>query len=323
MSKPTWPDWVKIVKQNAREKENESERKELLQLYEVFQTRQIADLDMLHRYANYYVALLMALIAALILGLKEMHEYPVAGLFTILLVLPFVLSQQAKLMAFRFYRRYNEGRARLTKIEYLLGMHGQMKHADSPNPDYTLWEHDEAFVLDRYHDEIKKSSAQYSSDFIHRRSRVRRYWKRSETKEEARAIGREVPYSARRTVTRTLSILWSLFTRWVRFFCKRGKHHTTGNSTPAYGIGYIIQTTFAVFSALFVIAVIALPIGLWFVPDTSWHVQRLNVVYALFALTLMCCYMDWYARTLSQMEGETPEPGRKANSSPSAHAETA
>jgi len=139
---------------------------DLLQLYKLFQDRQIADLDMLHKYANYYVAALLAMLAALAIGLTRAYDTPVAGALIALPVVSFMLSQQGKLMAFRFYRRYNEGRVRLTKIEYLLGLLGPIASKEVPQND--LWPKDKGFLSERYRIEADKEPC--SIGFVHRRS---------------------------------------------------------------------------------------------------------------------------------------------------------
>ena len=94
---------------------------DLLRLYEVYQQRQMGDLDMHFRFAYYYSAALTALITGFVLGFVHLHVEPEAGFMAFVPLLVILLVHQGKLTTFRFYRRYTEGRVRLTKIEYLLG----------------------------------------------------------------------------------------------------------------------------------------------------------------------------------------------------------
>lgn len=235
-------EWVDGDKQDV------PSRDELLQLYGLFQTRQIADLDMLHKYANYYVAALLAMLAALVLGATRGYEMPVAGALVVLPVVSLMLSQQGKLMAFRFYRRYNEGRMRLTKIEYLLGLHGPV--VSSRPPPHDLWPEDRGFLLGRYKKEAEKESS--SDDFIDRRSRVR-------------FLG-------------------------------------------GYGAGYIVQMTFSVFSCLFALVIVGLPIAL-LRTEMSTTCKWTNVIFSLVGLAIVEMYMVWYRRTLKRMQAEGREKG--------------
>lgn len=147
--------------------EDSPSREELITLYGLFQSRQIADLDMLHKYVNYYIAALLAMLAAFVLGLTKGYDTKVAGALVVLPTFSFILCLQGKLMAFRFYRRYNEGRVRLNKIEYLLGLHAPVTCLSLPK--WELWSDDKGFIIGRYRDEMSKESS--SRDFIWRRSR--------------------------------------------------------------------------------------------------------------------------------------------------------
>jgi len=149
--------------------EDHPSRNELLKLYELFQDRQIADLDMLHKYANYYVAALLAMLAALAVASPRGYNTSFAGTLIALPMVSIMLAQQGKLMAYRFYRRYNEGRVRLSKIEYILGLQGCISCKEIPQSD--LWPKDDGFLLARYRRETQKED--FSPAFVHRRSKIR------------------------------------------------------------------------------------------------------------------------------------------------------
>lgn len=272
-------------------------RGELIKLYDVFQVRQIADLDMVHRYANYYVAVLLAILTAFVLGLTRADFAPVAGLLVILPVLSFMLSQQGKLMAFRFYRRYNEGRMRLTKIEYLLGLHGHVKSSRSIERDYPLWSDDKAFVLGRYINEAKRESS--SCRFVQRRSYVPRFWQVPGSTEKQ-------PFGVWRMLTGMGSRFWEILSKSVEE-SQESSGESTETAESGYGAGYIIHTTFTFFSMLSVMVVIALPIGLCFVHKLALEVKACNFLYSALALGVLWFYIRWYSRTLYRMERETPD----------------
>ena len=149
--------------------EDHLKRTELLKLYELFQNRQIADLDMLYRYANYYVAVLLALFTALILALPKAYNTSFAGTLIFLPMVSNMFALQGKLMSYRFYRRYNEGRVRLSKIECILGLQGPI--SCNKMPETVFWPDDDAFLLGRYREEnlIDK----LSTKFVNRRSKIK------------------------------------------------------------------------------------------------------------------------------------------------------
>lgn len=235
--------------------EDRPTKDELLQLYKLFQDRQIADLDMLHRYANYYVAALLAMLAALAIGITQGYATPVAGALVALPVVSFILAQQGKLMSFRFYRRFNEGRVRLSKIEYLLGLQGPISCKDLPRHD--LWPHDEGFLLGRYRREAEKEPT--STAFVRRRSEIK----------------------------------------------LRG----------GYGAGHIIQMSFSVFTGLFALALIGLPLGLLFA-STSRTCKTVNIVLSLTALLVAAVHTVWYWRVRDRMLRETSDDPSSQQSLP-------
>jgi len=287
------PGWIEEVSRDDR-----PDRKELAKLYEVFQTRQIADLDMLHRYANYYVAVLLAMLTAFALGLTRGHSVPVPGFLVVLPVVSFMLSQQGKLMAFRFYRRYNEGRMRLTKIEYLLGLHGRIEVSKPFQPPYALWREDQAFVLGRYIHDVKRESS--SREFVKRRSRVPRSW-------EPRGTDEGRPFTVRDAVKGTCFRLRRVVTNAAGTKSSQKPHEGgTCDHEAGYGVGYIVQTTFTVFSALFVGAIILPAIGL-LLSEATLLVKVTNFFYTGIGLAFVCGYMHWYSQTLARMERETPD----------------
>jgi hypothetical protein len=154
------------------------DKQELLQLYGTYQTRQLADLDMQFRFNNHYVSLIVVLLTAFAIGLAKFSEksvagQPVAAFLVAFPLLGILLAYHGKLASFRFYRRYTEGRTRLTKIEYLLGLDGPVsKPADHPftpsSARKILWPEDVQFLPKRYFNQSVAYTA--SSGFIERRS---------------------------------------------------------------------------------------------------------------------------------------------------------
>ncbi len=126
---------------------------DFLQLYKLYQDRQICDLDQHFRFANYYVAILIALQTAFFIGLTSAYDKPVAVVLSLIPVLSLLLVHQGKLATLRFYRRYTEGRVRLTKIEHLLGLHGPVflrGQTEKNSAAEELWPCDRRFLPERY-----------------------------------------------------------------------------------------------------------------------------------------------------------------------------
>lgn len=261
---------------------------------------------MVHRYANYYIAALLAMVTAFIIGLSSIYDTLGAGLLVIIPIVSFMLSQQGKLMTFRFYRRYTEGRVRLTKIEYLLGLHGPIKWSGSVEHEYAPWPDDQGFVLGRYVNEAHYESA--SCEFIQRRSWVPRCWQLSPSDEDK-------PFRIIDLISGTACWLRELLqTSRPTNDAQSPSDALTTQSQGGYGAGYIIHTTLTVFSGLSVIAIVGLPLGLLIV-HTSVMIKLLNFVYSALGLFTIWVYMRWYSSTLSKMERETPLSSDKNNAS--------
>jgi hypothetical protein len=251
------------------------DNRDLLEWYKIFQSRQIADLDMLHRYANYYVAALLAMLGALGLLVSRVFGESVSCSLVFLSVAAVVVAHQGKLMAFRFYRRYNEGRMRLSKIEYLLGLHDVVHVPSDHLRGAAPWPQDPSFLIGRY---VAENQRETRSDvFIWRRSRVLPSWARS--------------------------------SRYRSTLRKRG----VDRKERPYGAGSIIQSTLTAFGILFMIITVGLPIALAVSPPSEQTVI-VNAVCALPAILLMLLYLQWYRRRLEQMEMETFQPIEPANS---------
>lgn len=161
----TQVDWI------GQEVNEGLKRNELLELYRVYQERQMGDLDMHFRFANYYAAALTALVTAFVLGFVHLRKEPEAGFMAFVPLLVILLVHQGKLTTFRFYRRYTEGRVRLTKIEYLLGLCGRIDVEKLPagiEAQKKLWPDDCEFLPHRYLAQSLPFSS--SSEFIHERA---------------------------------------------------------------------------------------------------------------------------------------------------------
>ena len=133
------------------------ERCFLLDMYKAYQDRQIGDFRLLFSYTNFYAAALLALLTAFVVALVKATEETLVSLLTLLPLAAHVLIWNGRITAWRFYRRYLEGRVRLTKIEYALGLDRELPVAGFQNREEDLlWPDDSSFLPARYFSQARE-----------------------------------------------------------------------------------------------------------------------------------------------------------------------
>ena len=159
----TLPNWM-------REKQSQDalDAKLLLEMYRLYQDRQLWDLRLLYNYTNFYAAGLSALLTAFVVAFIKSREDELVGLLTLLPLGALLLAYNGRITAWRFYRRYTEGRVRLTKIEYALDLDGSLPVGPVDKEDPLLWAKESNFLPVRYFDEGK--AFETSVEFTHKRS---------------------------------------------------------------------------------------------------------------------------------------------------------
>lgn len=121
----------------------------LLKLYEIHSEDQISHLDSHYKYRNYYTTILAGLLAIFVGGMLQFYKQPFAPALLVILFCIAVLSEFGKRTIDRYYRRFLESIAILSKIENLLGIDDSIK---TENSEFTkvLWSNDKQLIPDRW-----------------------------------------------------------------------------------------------------------------------------------------------------------------------------
>ena len=115
------PAWIREIEPEDGEVPHDT-----CELYKVFQDRQLWHLRLLCTYTNFHIGALSGLVTVFILGLVAQYDNPLIGLLSILPLSALLLLHNWRAMAWRFHRSYIEGRVKLTKLEYSMGLAGQL-----------------------------------------------------------------------------------------------------------------------------------------------------------------------------------------------------
>ncbi len=156
-------NWIR-----TKEGDETIDAKVLLDLYKIYQDRQLWDLRLLFSYTNFYAAALLALLTAFVVALVTAKSYALVGLLTVLPLAAHFMIWNGRITAWRFYRRYTEGKVRLTKIEYALDLDRQIPVEKLREKADSMWAREPFFLPRRYFRQASESDN--SIIFTHDRS---------------------------------------------------------------------------------------------------------------------------------------------------------
>ena len=144
------------------------EDKHLIELWKQCSVDVVANLDLHFKYANWYSAFFIALLAAYVVGLSQYYKSFGAVLFLTLPLLVIVLAQLGKYAMDRFYQTFLETVTVLAKLEKLLGLDGTIGTKSCAKSATALWPEDKQLIPYRYFKSRYDPNVVSSEEFIKR-----------------------------------------------------------------------------------------------------------------------------------------------------------
>lgn len=144
------------------------EEKHLIELWRQCSVDEVAYLDLHFKYANWYSAFFIALLAAYVVGLSQYYKSFGSVLFLTLPLLVIVLAQLGKKAMDRFYQTFLETVTVLAKLEKLLGFDGAILPKSCAKSATVLWPKDKQLIPLRYVQSRYDTKIESSEEFIER-----------------------------------------------------------------------------------------------------------------------------------------------------------
>ncbi len=144
------------------------EEKHLIELWKQCSVEEVAYLDLHFKYANWYSAFFIALLAACVVGLSQYYRSFGSVLFLTLPLLVIVLAQLGKKAMDRFYQTFLETVTVLAKLEKLLGLDGAVGTKSCAKSATVLWPEDKQLIPFRYFRSRYDPNVVSSEEFIRR-----------------------------------------------------------------------------------------------------------------------------------------------------------